>query len=468
MPQTLLEKIWNLHTVIPEGSGEETLLYVDRNFVHEESGWAFEALEETGRSIVNPSRNVAFADHYVPTVNRQAGLAAVADPEVRDMLVRLGDNAKAHGLRHFGIDDPRQGIMHVVAPELGFVLPGFVITGSDSHVCTNGAFGAFAFGVAQTELKQVFMTQTLWRKRPKSMKISVDGTLPHGVSAKDIVLTVIRTVGANGGAGHVIEYAGSCVAGMTIEQRMTICNMSIEMGAQSGIVAPDEITFEYLETRPNAPKGAELREAIAFWRTLPSDAGTIHDRELTIDAASVQPMVTWGTTLEDVVAVGDRVPDPRETQGAERQARMQRALRYMGLEPGVPIADIPVDMVFIGSCTNSRIEDLRAAAAIVQGHRAAVTSIVSPGSNSVKRQAEAEGLDEIFKQAGFAWRASGCSMCVGSNGDTVASGKRCASTSPRNFEGRQGVGARTHVMSPTMAAAAALTGRIVDCREFIS
>jgi len=458
---TLLDKIWRSHAVLPSGSDQEALIYVDRNLVHEESTWAFDALRQVGGSVARPDRNIAFSDHYVPTVQRQHGLSAVADGDVRHMLTQITANAAEHRLRHFGLDHPLQGIMHVVAPELGLVQPGFVVTGSDSHTCTNGALGALAFGIGQTELKQVFMTQTVWRKKPRVMRIAINGRLGPGVTAKDVALAIIGEVGANGGAGHVVEYAGSCVEQMTIEQRMTICNMSIEMGAQSGLIAPDDMTFDYLSRRPYAPKGAAFAEAVSYWRTLRSDDAAEYDRDLLIDAGAIEPMVTWGTSLEDVVGVSGTVPAPKNS-------RMQRALAYMGLSPGTAMRDIAIDQVFIGSCANARIEDLRVAAAIVKGRRVAVPSMVSPGSSSVKRQAEGEGLDDIFEAAGFEFRDSGCSMCVGSNGDVVASGKRCASTSPRNFEGRQGVGARTHVMSPAMAAAAAVTGRICDVRTLMA
>jgi 3-isopropylmalate/(R)-2-methylmalate dehydratase large subunit len=464
---TLFEKIWNEHVVLTP-SADESLIYVDRNFVHEESVQAFEALAQAGRRMFRPDKHVAFADHYAPTRGRHADVARIAEPEVRDMLTQLAANAERQGLRHFGVADPRQGIMHVAGPELGFVLPGFVVTGSDSHTCTNGAFGAFAFGIGQSELKQVFFTQTLWRKKPRGMRITVTGQTAHGVSAKDVVLAVIASVGANGARGCVIEYAGSCIAGMTMEQRMTVCNMSVEAGAQAGMVAPDDTTFSYLASTVFAPKGAAWEAAVSRWRDLSADPGAVYDREVDVDARALAPMVTWGTSLDDVSPVGGRVPDPADADEPEQRARMQRALDYMGLAPGTELAGIGIDLVFIGSCSNARIEDLRAAAAVVKGNRTVVPSVVSPGSTGVKRQAEAEGLHAVFMDAGFEWRDSGCSMCVGSNGDTVGSRQRCASTSPRNFEGRQGVGARTHVMSPAMAAAAAITGRIVDVRTLIN
>jgi len=465
MARTLQRKLWELHTVVPSPADDDTLLYVDRNFVHEESAWSFEGLKLRDKHIVMPENHVAFIDHYAPTI--RIGNSRPRDPEAAGMLDTLAQNSRANGLMFFGLENPRQGIMHVVAPELGMVLPGLLITGSDSHICTNGAFGSLAFGISQTEITQVFVTQTVWRTAPKAMRVTLEGSLGFGVAAKDVALAVANHVGANGAAGHIVEYGGSCISGMTMEERMTLCNMSIEMGAQSGLIAPDDTTFSYLEGRPHAPKGALFARAIDHWRTLSSDPGAPFDRELAIDATAIAPMVSWGTTLEDVTAVDGFVPYPDHTESAERKARMEKALNYMDLRPGMEIKGLPIDIVFIGSCTNSRIEDLRMAAAIAKGRIAAVQAVISPGSGTVKQQAEAEGLDRIFQDAGFEWRASGCSMCVGSNGDTVARGKRCASTSPRNFEGRQGVGARTHVMSPAMAAAAAVTGKISDVREFI-
>jgi 3-isopropylmalate/(R)-2-methylmalate dehydratase large subunit len=465
MARTLQRKLWDLHTVVPSAADDDTLLYVDRNFVHEESAWSFEGLKLRDKGVAMPASHAAFIDHYAPTV--RTGNARPRDPEAAGMLDTLAQNARENGLMFFGLESPRQGIMHVVAPELGLVLPGLLITGSDSHICTNGAFGSLAFGISQTEITQVFATQTVWRAAPKAMRVTLEGSPGFGVAAKDVALAVATRVGANGAAGHIVEYGGSCIARMTMEERMTLCNMSIEMGAQSGLIAPDDTTFSYLESRPHAPKGTLFAEAVDHWRTLLSDPEASFDRELSIDAAAIAPMVSWGTTLEDVTAIDGLVPNPARAENPERRSRMEKALKYMDLRPGMELKGLPVDIVFIGSCTNSRIEDLRTAAAIAKGRTAAVQAVISPGSGSVKQQAEAEGLDRIFQDAGFEWRASGCSMCVGSNGDTVARGKRCASTSPRNFEGRQGVGARTHVMSPAMAAAAAITGKISDVREFI-
>jgi 3-isopropylmalate/(R)-2-methylmalate dehydratase large subunit len=458
---TLLDKIWKRHVV--RTLGEECLLYVDRNFVHEESTQAFEALAG-GRPLFRARNHVTFSDHYAPSRGRDRGLGAVADADAREMIIQLAANAKRHGLPHFGLDHPQQGIMHVVGPELGFVLPGFVVTGSDSHTCTNGAFGALAFGIGQSELRQVFLTQTVWRRKPEAMRIVIEGTLRPAVGAKDVILSVISVIGAAGGSGHALEYAGSYVDSASMEARMTLCNMSIEAGAQGGMIAPDATTIEYLERRRPIAHAAMWSRAVDEWLRLRSDADAQYACEVRIDASDVGPTVTWGTSLDEASPVEGCVPDPERVADPERRKRMQRALAYMGLAPGTALTDIPIDVVFIGSCSNSRVEDLRSAAAVVQGRRARVPSIVVPGSRTVKRQAEAEGLDFIFKAAGFEWREPGCSMCVGSNGDLVAPGKRCASTSPRNFEGRQGPGARTHVMSPAMAAAAAVTGRITDVR----
>ncbi len=455
-PPTLLDKIWSRHTVAT--LGEESLLYVDRNFVHEESTQAFEALAEERHPFFRPAHNVAFCDHYAPTRGRERGVDAIPDPEVREMIVGLEANAARYGLRCFGMQHAQQGIMHVVGPELGLVLPGFIVTGSDSHACTNGAFGALAFGIGQSELRQVFFTQTVWKRKPKALRIAIEGALGAGVSSKDAVLHVIGTIGANGGSGYALEFAGSCVRGMTMEARMTLCNMSIEAGSYAGMVAPDDTTVAFLEELSPLRDRRLWNSAVEAWLALRSHPDARYDREVRIDAGAVRPTVTWGTSLDDSVAVDGCVPDPARVEDSERRARMERALDYMGLAAGTAVSDIAIDLVFIGSCSNSRL---------VEGRRARVPAVVSPGSRSVKRAAEAEGLDSIFTAAGFEWRDSGCSMCVGSNGDVVQRGKRCASTSPRNFEGRQGPGARTHVMSPAMAAAAAVTGRITDVRKLL-
>jgi 3-isopropylmalate/(R)-2-methylmalate dehydratase large subunit len=383
------------------------------------------------------------------------------------MVEDLRKNAGAAGVTLFDLGDARQGIIHVVGPEQGISQPGMTIVCGDSHTATHGAMGALAFGVGASEVSHVMATQTLWQGEPKTLRISVEGRLGNGVVAKDVILAIIAKIGAAGGTGHVIEYAGSAIRGLGIEGRLTICNMSIEAGARAGMVAPDETTIQYLAGRPYAPKGENWEKAVAYWRGLPSDEGAVFDREVTLDAAAIAPMVTWGTSPEDAAPVTERVPDPAAAPSAERRAGMERALAYMGLTPGTPLSEVAVDRVFIGSCTNSRIEDLRAAAKVVQGRRAVVRAMVVPGSGLVKAQAEAEGLDRVFRDAGLEWREAGCSMCVGMNGDLVAAGERCASTSNRNFVGRQGKGARTHLVSPVMAAAAAVTGRFTDVRRLM-
>lgn len=466
-PRTLFDKIWQKHLIHTSDDGGQ-LLYVDRLLVHEGPFYAFDALKREGRSVRRPAQTFGFADHYVPTLNREHGAAGIADPEMRNMVEQLARNAQATGIHHFGIDDPRQGIMHVAAPELGVIHPGMAVAGTDSHTATHGAFGAFSSGIGASQAKHILATQTLWwQKKPKTMRISVDGKLGHGVTAKDVALTIIAHIGVSGGAGHVIEYAGSAIAAMSMEERMTVCNMTIEAGARAGTIAPDEMTYSYLKGRPFAPKGTDWDRAVTIWRTMPSDPGTRYDREISIDASSIAPTVTWGTRPEDALPITSAVPDPAQAPDAAHRARMARTLEYMGLTPGTPLTGVKVNRVFIGSCTNARIEDLRAAAAIIQGRHVVIPAIVVPGSRSVKREAEAEGLDRVFLAAGFEWRDSGCSLCVASNGDHVPAGERCASTTNRNFEGRQGRGARTHLLSPAMAVAAALTGRLTDVREIL-
>jgi 3-isopropylmalate/(R)-2-methylmalate dehydratase large subunit len=463
-PRTLFDKIWQRHLVHTSEDGEY-LLYVDRNLIHEGPFYAFDALKREGRNFRHPQQTFAFPDHYVPTVGRERGVDGIADPEMRHMVEQLAGNAKRVGIYHFGIDDPRQGIMHVAAPELGVIHPGMTVTGSDSHTATHGAFGAFASGIGASQVKHVMATQTLWwQVKPKTMRVNVDGTLPPGVTAKDVALTIMARLGVSGGAGHVVEYAGSAIRAMSMEARMTVCNMSIEAGARSGMVSPDETTIDYLRGRPRSD---QWEKAAAIWRSLATDAGAPFDRELTIDAASIAPTVTWGTRPEEALAVTASVPDPASGRDTAQRDRIGAALDYMGLAPGTPLSGVKVDRVFIGTCTNGRIEDLRAAAAVAQGRHVVVPAIVVPGSRSVKRQAEEEGLHRVFLAAGFEWRDSGCSMCVASNGDRVPEGERCASTSNRNFEGRQGRGSRTHLMSPAMAAAAAVTGRLTDVRELM-
>ena len=464
-PRTLLEKIWEQH-VITRREGE-ALLYIDRNFVHEGAFHAFAQLAKEGRKVRKPRQTFATADHYVPTVGRERGIAGIADPEMRAMLELYERNARDHGIDYLAMDDPRQGIVHVVGPELGLTQPGLTITCGDSHTSTHGAFGALAVGIGASQLKQVLATQCLWQKKPQTLHVVVNGTLGPGVSAKDVILSIIAKIGIGGATGHAIEYAGSAIRALGMEGRLTICNMSIEAGARAGLVAPDDTTYEYLHGREFAPHGDDWERALEWWRTLPSDEGARFDREVELDARTLEPTVTWGTTPEEALPVSARVPSPGELNGAERRAHAEQALRYMDLAPGTPLTDIRIDRAFIGTCTNARIEDLRAAAAILRGRKAVVPAWVSPGSTQVKRQAEAEGLDRIFTGAGFEWRGSGCSACAAMNGDVIPPGMRCASTSNRNFEGRQGKGARTHLMSPAMVAAAAVTGRITDVRTLL-
>ena len=465
-PRSLFDKIWDQH-IVSQRAGE-ALVYVDRNFVHEGAFHAFAQLAKEGRKVRKPRQNFATSDHYVPTVGRERGMAGVTDPEIRGMVELLEANAREHGILHLDIDDPRQGIVHVIGPELGITQPGLTITCGDSHTSTHGAFGALAFGIGASQLKQILATQCLWQKKPKTLRVVVDGALTPGVSAKDVILAVIAEIGTAGATGHSIEYAGSAIRSMSMEGRLTVCNMSIEAGARAGMVAPDDTTFEYLAGREFSPKGTQWDMALAWWRTLPGDDGAAFDREVRLDGSTIEPTVTWGTTPEEALPVSARVPAAAELPSAEKRAHAEQALRYMGLTPGMALTEIRIDRAFIGTCTNGRIEDLRAAAAVLRGRKAVVPAWVSPGSTQIKRQAEAEGLDRVFIEAGFDWRASGCSSCAAMNGDTVPAGMRCASTSNRNFEGRQGKGARTHLMSPAMVAAAAVTGRITDVRTLMS
>ena len=460
-PRTMFDKIWDGHVVARRDDGE-VLLYVDRHYVIEGSFHAFEMLRREGRPVRRPQQTFGMADHYVPTKDRHLG---IADAEARAVVALFDRNMQDNDIAAFGLDDPNQGIVHVVAPEQGLTLPGMVIVCGDSHTATNGAFGSLGFGIGASEAAHVLATQTLWQRTPKNLRIRVSGALPFGVTVKDAILAIIAKIGAGGGTGHVIEYAGSAIAGLSMEQRMTICNMTIEAGARAGMIAPDETTFAYVEGRPYAPKGDAWNRALAMWRELPSDVGAVFDRDVEFDARDIEPMVTWGTSPQDALPIGACVPSPAAVADRSRRAAMERALTYMNLRPGTPLAEVAIDRVFIGSCTNSRIEDLRAAAAVMKGRRAVVPAMVSPGSLRVKRQAEAEGLDRVFRDAGFEWRDSGCSMCIGMNGDLLGPGERCASTSNRNFEGRQGKGGRTHLMSPPMAVAAALTGRLTDVRR---
>jgi 3-isopropylmalate/(R)-2-methylmalate dehydratase large subunit len=464
-PSTLFDKIWSSHAILVRPNGA-TLLHIDRHLVHDGSGNAFRMLNEKGLAVRRPDRTFATPDHYVSTLNHD--LASINEPHRRGVVEDLEANAKAAGLTLFGLTDRRQGIVHVVGPEQGLSQPGMIMVCGDSHTATHGALGALAFGVGASEVGHVLATQTLWQSKPKNMRIVVDGALGPGVHAKDVILAIIARVGAAGGAGHVIEYAGSTIRALGIEGRLTICNMSIEAGARAGMVAPDDTTFAYLLGRPYAPKGADWDKAVTYWGSLTSDADAQFDREVRLDAAGIAPMVTWGTSPESAAPITERVPDPAGAPDAARRDSMERALAYMDLRPGMPLTDIAIDRVFIGSCTNSRIEDLRAAAKVLDGRRAVIPAMAVPGSGLVKAQAEAEGLDAIFKRAGFEWREAGCSMCVGMNGDLVAPGERCASTSNRNFVGRQGKGARTHLVSPTMAAAASVAGKLADVRQFLT
>ncbi len=463
--RTMFEKIWERH-VIAEEEGE-LLLYVDRALFHEGSSHAFRMLDAGQHGVRRPEQVFAFNDHYVPTHGREKGVAGIANPEIRNMVVNLEKNTKRYGITLFGIDDPRQGILHIVPPEQGITQPGLLMVGADSHTSTHGAFGSIAFGIGASEMAHVMATQTLWQRRPKTLRVTIDGSPGKGVYAKDVILALIAQAGAGGATGHLVEYAGSTMRGLDMEGRMTICNMSIEWGGRAGMVAPDETTFAYMEGRPYAPKGAAWERALDFWKTLPSERGAVFDREESLDAGALAPMVTWGTSPEHAAPVTGRVPDPAQVSDEAKRAEIAAALDYMALKPGMALADIAVDRVFIGSCTNSRIEDLRAAAQVARRGRARVPSWIVPGSMSVKKQAEAEGLDRVFTEAGFEWRSPGCSLCTAINGDQLQPGERCASTSNRNFRGRQGTGGRTHLVSPAMAAAAALTGRLADVREFL-
>ena len=466
-PRTLLEKIWSRHRIMEREDGL-TLLFVDRHLVHDDSARAFEVLRERGLTLRSPERTFATVDHYVPSDVRE--ITAIADPDLRAMIETMNDNAAATGIQLFGLGDPRRGIVHVVGPEAGISLPGMIIVCGDSHTATHGALGAMAFGIGSTEVSHVLATQSLWQRKPRAMRVTVDGQLGPGVTGKDIILAIIAAIGTAGATGHLLEYAGSAITGLTMEGRLSLCNMSIEAGARAGMVAPDDTTYSYLFGRPYAPQGAAWDQAVAGWRHLPSDPGAVFDREVALDADAIAPMVTWGTSPEDASPITGLVPDPTCEPDAERREAVIRTLDYMGLTPGMRLCDIPVDIVFIGSCTNSRIEDLRSAAQVVRGRHVAagVRALAVPGSSLVRAQAEAEGLGRIFTDAGFEWREAGCSMCVGMNGDIVAPGLRCASTSNRNFVGRQGPGSRTHLMSPAMAAAAAVSGRLTDVRNLLN
>ena len=464
MPRTLFDKIWDLHVVGRVGDGA-SVLYVDLHLLDElHSPQAFDGLRRAGRRVRRPEAAIAVADHNVPTDDRRHG---VPDPKARLLVDRLEADASEFGIRYVPLDDKRQGIVHVIGPELGLSLPGQTIVSGDSHASTHGALGALAFGIGATEVEHVLATQTLLQHRPKTMAVEIGGALPFGASAKDLALALTGSIGASGANGHMIEYRGETVRALDMAGRMTLSNMAVEMGARAGLIAPDDTTFDYIRGRDYAPAGEQFEQAVAWWRTLPSDPGAIYDRSVTIDASQVAPMVTWGTNPEDVVPITGTVPDPEDSLDELARAQRRRILDYMGVAAGQRLTDLAVDVVFIGSCCNGRIEDIRAAAAVARGRRVAsgTRALVVPGSGLVKRQAEEEGLDRILTEAGFEWREPGCSMCIAMNADRLAPGQRCASTSNRNFEGRQGRDARTHLLSPAMAAAAAVTGRLTDVRE---
>ena len=464
MAKTLYDKIWDEHLVHQKPDGT-SLLYVDRHLVHEvTSPQAFEGLRMQNRKVRRPELTLAVPDHNVPTTDRSKG---ILDNESKIQVDTLRKNCKEFGVQLFDVNDKRQGIVHIIGPEQGFTQPGTVIVCGDSHTATHGAFGSLAFGIGTSEVEHVLATQTLIQKKSKNYKINVNGKLPAGVTSKDVILKIIGTIGTAGGTGYVIEFAGEVIRSLSVEQRMTICNMTIEGGARAGLIAPDEKTFEYFKDRPMSPKGGDWNKALAHWKTLYSDKDSIFDKEINIEGKDIEPLVTWGTSPQDVSPITGLVPDPEKENDEERKSAMYRSLEYMGLKPNMKISDIKVDTIFIGSCTNGRIEDLRLAAKLLEGKKIAkdVTAMVVPGSGLVKVQAEDEGLDKIFTDAGFQWREPGCSMCLAMNDDKLSSKERCASTSNRNFEGRQGRGGRTHLVSPGMAVAAAIQGRLADVRE---
>ena len=465
MPKTMFEKVWDAH-VVHEEPGRPTLFYIDLHLVHEvTSPQAFEGLRLAGRKVRRPELTAATMDHNVPTTDRSR---PIEDPISKQQMETLESNCREFGVPLYDLFNPKQGIVHVIGPELGLTRPGMTIVCGDSHTSTHGAFGALAFGIGTSEVEHVLATQTLRQAKPKTMEIRVQGALPPGVTAKDVILAIIGKIGADGATGYVIEYTGEAIRSLGMEGRMTVCNMSIEAGARAGMIAPDEKTFEFVKGREFAPKGAAWDEAVAYWKTLPTDPGAQFDRVEILDAATLEPHVTWGTSPEQVAPISGRVPDPEDFEDETDRRAARQALEYMGLTPGTPLTAVKLDTVFIGSCTNGRIEDLRAAAKIVKGRRAAegMRALVVPGSAPVKAQAEAEGLDRVFTDAGFEWREAGCSMCLGMNPDILQPGERCASTSNRNFEGRQGKGGRTHLVSPEMAAAAAIAGHLVDVRDW--
>jgi 3-isopropylmalate/(R)-2-methylmalate dehydratase large subunit len=466
-PRTLFDKVWDAH-VVEQLSDGTCVLYIDRHLVHEvTSPQAFEGLRMAGRRVRRPEGTIAVVDHNIPTdIDRTK---PIEEEESRIQVETLEDNVRAFGVPYIPVTDARQGIVHVIGPEQGISLPGFTIVCGDSHTATHGAMGALAFGIGTSEVEHVLATQTLLQKPARNMLVRVDGTLALGSTAKDIVLAVIGRIGTAGGTGHVIEFAGEAIRALDMAGRLTVCNMAIEAGARAGMIAPDDKTFAYIEGRPYAPKGEAFDHAVAYWRTLASDEGAQYDTTVVLDAAQIVPQVTWGTNPEAVVPITGVVPNPADEPDEAKRAQMERMVSYMGLTPGQKMTDLKVDVVFIGSCTNSRIEDIRAAAAVAKGRKlaAGVRGLVVPGSGLVKQQAEAEGLDKVLVEAGFEWRDAGCSMCLGMNPDKIGPGQRCASTSNRNFEGRQGPGGRTHLLSPAMAAAAAVTGHLADVRELV-
>ena len=461
-PKTLFDKIWDHHLIDTQEDGA-SLIYIDRHLVHEvTSPQAFEGLRLSGRIVNSPKRTLAVADHNVPTTDRAGG---IDEEESRIQVEALDKNVEDFGIPYFNMMDKRQGIVHVIGPEQGFTQPGMTIVCGDSHTATHGAFGALAFGIGTSEVEHVLATQTLIQKPAKNMLINLEGELQTGVSPKDLVLAIIGKIGTAGGTGHVIEYSGEAIKKLSMEGRMTVCNMSIEAGARAGMIAPDQVTFDYLKDKPMSPKGNDWDLAIEWWKSLPSDEGAFYDKRITIDATKIKPTVTWGTSPEDVVSIDGFIPDPSKIQDDDARLKVERSLEYMGLKGGQKISDVEINTVFIGSCTNSRIEDLRSAARIIEGKKVkqGIRAMVVPGSGLVKAQAEEEGLNLMFTEAGFEWREPGCSMCLAMNEDKLQPGERCASTSNRNFEGRQGKGGRTHLVSPQIAAASAITGKLTDC-----
>jgi 3-isopropylmalate/(R)-2-methylmalate dehydratase large subunit len=468
-PKTLFDKIWESHLVDVQDDGT-CLIYIDRQLIHEiTSAQAFDGLRASGRKARRPEANICVPDHNVPTTPGRGEIADIDNEESRIQLEVLEANAKEFGLPYFPINDIRQGIVHVIGPEQGFTQPGVTLVCGDSHTATHGAFGALAFGIGTSEVEHVLATQTLIQRPAKNMRITVNGAMPFGCTANDLILAIIGKIGTAGGTGHVVEFAGQAIEDLSMEGRMTVCNMTIEGGARAGLVAPDEKTFQYVKGRPQAPKGAQWEQAVAYWKTLPSDPGARYDTEVELDTKDIEPQVTWGTSPQDEIGISGNVPDPADAPNEDTRKAIQASLDYMGLEAGTRMTDIPVDKVFIGSCTNSRIEDMRAAAEVARGRKVAssVRALVVPGSGLVKAQAEEERLDKIFTEAGFEWREPGCSMCLAMNGDQLEPGERSASTSNRNFQGRQGPGGRTHLVSPPMAAAAAIAGKLADVRDLM-